>query len=213
MGKAVKRQDGIYGMEDSPRGRLLSEAAKLFRDKGYERTTVRDIAAAVGIQSGSIFHHFPSKEAILFAVIEEVIRTNTRRLRDALVSDASAEDRLRALIHQELVFIIGDTREAMSVMVQEWRCLAPEQQRAALGLRQLYEDIWLALLGELHEAGRFACTPFVMRRLITGMNSWAHNWFDARGDLSLDDLAGIILVRVLGEKGDGEKRDGKGAQA
>ena len=199
MGKPVKRQDGIYGMEDSPRGRLLSEAAKLFRDKGYERTTVRDIAAAVGIQSGSIFHHFPSKEAILYAVIEEVIRTNTARLRLAIQGEADASVKLRALIHQELVFIVGDTREAMSVMVQEWRCLSPQQQQQALSLRQLYEDIWLEVLGELHAAGRFRATPFVMRRLITGMNSWAHNWFDPDRDLSLEDLAVIILERVLGE--------------
>jgi AcrR family transcriptional regulator len=191
-------------MEDSPRGRLLSGAAALFRDKGYERTTVRDIAAAVGIQSGSIFHHFPSKDALLYAVIEEVIRVNTERLRQAILQEDSAEGRLRALIHQELVFIVGDTREAMSVMVQEWRSLSPEQQRDALGLRQVYEDIWLEVLGELHAAGRFACTPFVMRRLITGMNSWAHNWFDPQRDLSLQALADIILARVVGERQAGE---------
>ena len=53
----------INGIDDSPRGRLLSAAAHLFRDKGFDRTTVRDIAASVGIQSGSIFHHFKSKRA------------------------------------------------------------------------------------------------------------------------------------------------------
>ena len=67
----------INGIDDSPRGRLLSAAAHLFRDKGFDRTTVRDIAASVGIQSGSIFHHFKSKEDILFAVMEEVIQFNT----------------------------------------------------------------------------------------------------------------------------------------
>ena len=56
----------IHGIDNSPRGRLLSAAAHLFRDKGFDRTTVRDIAAAVGIQSGSIFHHFKSKEDILY---------------------------------------------------------------------------------------------------------------------------------------------------
>src|SRR3546814_13106123 len=112
MGEAVKRQNGIYGMEDSPRGRLLSEAAKLFRDKGYERTTVRDIAAAVVIQSGSIFHHFPSKEAFLFAVIEEVIRTNTDRQRQTMLGEPIAEGRRRSHIHQEWVFIIRYTSEA-----------------------------------------------------------------------------------------------------
>ena len=79
----------VHGIDDSPRGRLLSAAAQLFRDKGYERTTVRDIAAVVGIQSGSIFHHFKTKEEILFAVMEEVIHFNTERLRAAI----AAEDR------------------------------------------------------------------------------------------------------------------------
>ena len=50
---------------ESARGKLLQTAAHLLRSKGYERTTVRDLAGAVGIQSGSIFHHFKSKDEIL----------------------------------------------------------------------------------------------------------------------------------------------------
>lgn len=196
---ATKKTDNIHGIENSPRGRLLSEAAKLFRDKGYERTTVRDIAAAVGIQSGSIFHHFASKDAILFAVIEEVIKINTERLRVACAQAETPREKLRALIYLELVFIVGDTREAMSVMVQEWRSLSGAQQAEALQLRQIYENLWLEVLDDLRTEGAFRCTSFVMRRLITGMNSWAHNWFDPSGNLALDDLADTILARVLGE--------------
>ena len=62
---------------DSARGKLLQTAAHLFRNKGFERTTVRDLASAVGIQSGSLFHHFKSKDDILRAVMEETIRYNT----------------------------------------------------------------------------------------------------------------------------------------
>ena len=57
----------------SPRGRLLAAAAKLFRAKGYSRTTVRDLAAEVGILSGSIFHHFNNKDEILDHDPESVI--------------------------------------------------------------------------------------------------------------------------------------------
>ena len=57
----------------SPKGRLLAAAAKLFREKGYSRTTVRDLAAEVGILSGSIFHHFANKDEILFGVMREVV--------------------------------------------------------------------------------------------------------------------------------------------
>lgn len=189
----------INGIDDSPRGRLLSAAAHLFRDKGFDRTTVRDIAAAVGIQSGSIFHHFKTKEDILYAVMEEVIQFNTDRLRQALAREASARARLRALIRAELQSIVGDTAEAMTVMVTEWRCLSEDKQRQALSLREIYEQLWLDVLAELKEQGVFRSDPFVMRRLLTGMIGWTPNWFDHQGKLNLDDLAEIILARVVGD--------------
>ena len=190
----------INGIDDSPRGRLLSAAAHLFRDKGFDRTTVRDIAAAVGIQSGSIFHHFKSKEEILYAVMEEVIHFNTARLQQAVAAESTAEGRLRALIRAELQSIVGDTAEAMTVMVTEWRCLSEEKQRKALALRSIYEQFWLDALNELHAQGVMQADPFIMRRLLTGMTGWAPNWFDRDGSLSLDGLADIILARVVGEK-------------
>src|SRR5699024_6491414 len=81
MGNSVKpisnekTEASVYGMDDSPRGKLLSAAARLFRDQGFDRTTVRDIAREVGLQSGSNFHHFATKEDILQRVMEGVART------------------------------------------------------------------------------------------------------------------------------------------
>ncbi|MEY1661747.1 TetR/AcrR family transcriptional regulator [Isoalcanivorax beigongshangi] len=196
---SVQDKAQIYGMDDSPRGKLLSAAARLFRDKGFDRTTVRDIAAAVGIQSGSIFHHFPTKEDILFAVMVEVIRFNTERLQRMLDGLEAPTERLHALVRGELLSIIGDTREAMSVLVYEWRCLSPQKQQEALELRAIYEELWLAELRALQRAGYFTDDPFVMRRLITGMASWTNTWFDQHGSLALDDLAAIIVRRVIGE--------------
>ncbi|MDF1638798.1 TetR/AcrR family transcriptional regulator [Alcanivorax jadensis] len=189
----------INGIDDSPRGRLLSAAAHLFRDKGFDRTTVRDIAASVGIQSGSIFHHFKSKEDILFAVMEEVIQFNTDRLRRAIAAEGSPKGQLRALIRAELQSIVGDTAEAMTVLVTEWRCLSEDKQRKALELRAIYEQLWLDALNALHAQGAFRDDPFIIRRLLTGMTGWAPNWFDREGSLTLDDLADIILARVVGE--------------
>ncbi|MCK0153913.1 TetR/AcrR family transcriptional regulator [Alcanivorax sp. S6407] len=190
----------INGIDDSPRGRLLSAAAHLFRDKGFDRTTVRDIAAAVGIQSGSIFHHFKTKEDILYAVMEEVIHFNTARLQQAVASESTAEGQLRALIRAELQSIVGDTAEAMTVMVTEWRCLSEDKQRKALALRSIYEQLWLDALNALHAEGAMKDDPFIMRRLLTGMTGWTPNWFDRDGPLSLDDLADIMLARIIGEK-------------
>ncbi|GAA5117018.1 TetR/AcrR family transcriptional regulator [Alloalcanivorax gelatiniphagus] len=189
----------VHGIDDSPRGRLLSAAARLFREKGFDRTTVRDIAAAVGIQSGSIFHHFKTKEDILFAVMEEVIRFNTERLRQAVAGADCPRDQLRNLIRAELTATVGDTREAMTVMVQEWRCLGEDNQRRALALRDVYERLWLDVLDRLHAEGAFRADPFIMRRLLTGMIGWSPNWFSTNRRLSVDDLAEIIVERVVGE--------------
>lgn len=190
----------INGMEDTPRGKLLSAAARLFREKGFDRTTVRDIGRETGIQSGSIFHHFATKEDILYAVMEEVIRFNTDRLRALVAAEETAEDRLLALIRGELLSIVGDTREAMIVLVQEWRCLSPEKQQQALALRDVYEQLWLEVLEELHEQGVFRADPFVMRRLLNGMTSWTANWFHHEGSLDMEELARIMLERVVGER-------------
>lgn len=189
----------INGMDDSPRGKLLSAAARLFRDQGFDRTTVRDLAREVGIQSGSLFHHFPTKEDILFAVMVEVIRFNTERLRAALAGLTAPAQRLRALIRAELQSIVGDTREAMSVLVYEWRCLTPAHQQEVLALRDTYEQLWLQELDALREDGRLKADSFITRRLVTGMTMWSSTWFDVRGSLSLDQLADVILDRVIGE--------------
>jgi len=187
----------VYGMDETPRGKLLSAAARLFREQGYDRTTVRDIAAAVGIQSGSIFHHFASKEDILFGVTMEVIRFNTERMRLACDGVADPEQRLRGLVRAELQAIVGDTQEAMIVLVRDWRCLAADKQEQALAVRAVYEGYWLTALRDLKAAGRLDQDPMVIRRLINGMTSWTSNWFDAGGKLDMDALTEVILSRVV----------------
>lgn len=182
---------------ESPRGRLLKTAAHLFRSKGFERTTVRDLASAVGIQSGSIFHHFKSKDEILRSVLEETIVYNTALMRAALAQSVGVRERLLALIRCELQSIIGGTGEAMAVLVFEWRSLSEEGQAHILGLRETYEQLWLDVLGEARAAGKLGGDPFIQRRFLTGALSWTNTWFRADGPMSLDALAEEALNLVF----------------
>lgn len=187
------------GMDDSPRGRLLAAAAHLFRTKGFERTTVRDLAQAVGIQSGSIFHHFKSKEEILRCVMEEVIHFNTDRMKAALMQAQSPRDKLLALIRSELVSINGETGEAMAVLIYEWRSLSEESQRFILTLREHYEQLWLTVLNEAKAAGLIPShvDTFVLRRFLTGALSWSNYWYKPNGPLTIDQLAEQALTLAL----------------
>lgn len=181
----------------SARGRLLNEAARLFRDKGYERTTVRDLAAAVGIQSGSLFHHFRTKEEILKAVMVETIRLNTALMQAAAGEAGSAREKLRALIRTELESINGQTGEAMAVLVYEWRSLSESSQAEVLELRDIYEDLWLSVLNELAEEKQLGADPFITRRMLTGALSWTVTWYrPERGGLTLDGLTDQVMAML-----------------
>lgn len=192
-----RRAPLVKGMEDTPRGKVLSAAGRLFRERGYERTTVRDIAAAVGIQSGSLFHHFASKEDILKAVMIDVIRFNTERMTAALAAARDPQARLRALIACELESIVGDTREAMAVLVHCWDSLSKDRQVEVLALRKVYEALWLDALQDAAKHALIRVDPFVLRRLIAGMISWSNTWFDPRGPMSFDELVDTVLQLVL----------------
>lgn len=189
--------ENLVSDPNGARGRLLTEAARLFREKGYERTTVRDLAAAVGIQSGSLFHHFRTKEEILKAVMVETIRLNTALMQAALEAAESSRDKLRGLIRAELESINGQTGEAMAVLVFEWRSLSPESQGEVLELRDIYEKLWLDVLERLNQEGALEADPFVVRRMLTGALSWTVTWYKpARGGLTLDGLTDQVMAMM-----------------
>ena len=179
------------------KGRLLVAAARLFKNKGYERTTVRDLASEIGIQSGSLFHHYKSKEAILQAVMEETIALNMALMQDAIADVNNPRDKVLALIRCELQSILGDTGEAMSVLVYEWRSLKPDSQKHILALRDAYEQLWLDTLEEAREAGMVQIEPFILRRFLTGALSWTTNWYKPDGEMTLEQLAEDALQLAI----------------
>ncbi len=188
------------GLDDSPRGRVLRAAAHLFCTQGYERTTVRDLARVVGIQSGSLFHHFKTKQDILHAVMEEGIRYNLAGMEALVAQGLPARETLLGLIRAELESINGDTGDAMSVLVHQWTALEPPNQARLLELRERYEKLWLDVISQLKKEGLVQYDPFLWRRLLFGAISWTGMWYQRGGSLSLDDLAAMTLDMALRQK-------------
>jgi AcrR family transcriptional regulator len=193
--------DGHITDPGSARGKLLDKSARLFSEKGYERTTVRDIANDVGIQSGSIFHHFKSKEEILKAVMTESIILFTEKLRGAIESADSVEAKLLACIQSELDFTVGqDTVAAMSVLVSEWRCLSESHRPLIMEYRAQYEQLWMDVLAEAKAGGLIDGDVFIARRLLAGAIHWTPNWYHSDGELTLGDLAQATFELACGGK-------------
>lgn len=191
--KSLEQLPQMGGLDDSRRGRVMRAAAYLFRIHGYAATTVRELAQLVGIQSGSLFHHFKSKDDILLAVMEEAIRYNTARLEQAVEQNPGTLNQIRALIRAELESINGDTGMAMAVLVFEWDALSTDRQDYLLNMREYYEQIWLTVLKQAQQERLIRHPPFLWRRLIGGAISWTVTWYKPEGSITLDQLTDIIL--------------------
>ena len=185
-------------LDDSPRGRVLRAAAHLFRVNGYEGTTVREIASMVGIQSGSLFHHFKSKEEILFTVMKEVIEYTSTKQNDAIAQVNSYQEKLKALIISELYAINGVTCDAMTVLVFEWDALSRSHQHDLLELRNAYESTWVGILKQLKDESGYVESPQVWRKLLVGAIAWSVTWFRKDGSMTLESLADRVLLMALG---------------
>ena len=81
---------------------IVSAAAKVFRTKGYHAATVRDIADEVGLLKGSLYHHFDSKEELLYLVVKEPIAQMYRTMAEIAAADGRAVDKLRRAISAHL---------------------------------------------------------------------------------------------------------------
>ena len=197
---AIKRQlvaTGQMSDPDTAKGRLLRAAAALFRENGYGGTTVRDLAAKVGILSGSIFHHFSSKEEILFSVMQDVVVEMEEALRASLALAETTRDKVRTLIMTELSFIHGDASDATAVLMHEWRNLSPEQQERLLKGRKAYFGLWQQTLERAREEGMTVIEPEYLRQLLHGALAWTTYWYRPGGKLSLDQLADRALALAI----------------
>ena len=87
---------------------------------------------------------------------------------------------------RHIVVRVNRKGEAMAVLVYEWRSLSAEGQASILGLRDIYEQMWLDVLGEARLAGYCQGDPFILRRFLTGALSWTTTWFRPEGPMSLD---------------------------
>ena len=189
--------------ESMRRGELVKVAAQLFRQRGFHGTSTRDIAAAAGMQPGSLFYFFESKEAILHAVMRDGMAqaaASQAAALDALTARASGVQRLRALVRNHLQIMVGPDSDFIPVMLYEWRLLSDEQRVDVGAQKDEYEAQWMPALQALHHTGKLKASPEIARLLIFGALNWTAQWFSEGRGLTLDELTEQALALFIGER-------------
>ena len=188
--------------ESTRRSELVRVAARQFRLRGFHGSSTRDIAAAAGMQPGSIFYFFESKEAMLHAVMQDGMAQaaeSQNAALQALGARANGVERLRALVRNHLQIMVGGESDFIPVMLYEWRLLSDAQRMEVSAQKDAYEAQWMPVLQALHRTGKLKARPEIARLLIFGALNWTAQWFSEDGSLSLDALTDQSLALFIGE--------------
>lgn len=187
---------------------ILRAAARLFRKRGYDRTTVRELADAVGLQSGSLFHHFKTKDEILVAVMEHGLVLASAFVISATAQAKTPRERVETLFRSYLVALLSDEyRDYMTVLLYDFRSLSPALAQRVHQLRSEVERRWLAVLNEVLPAGQPGPSVRLKTQFVLGAMNWALQWYNPKGKLSLDELSQQFAELALTTCGLGTKAD------
>lgn len=182
------------------RSRILEVAAELFMDRGYAGTSVNAIGKRLGISAPALYWHFPSKEAILFALLEQVLDDFTRALE---TSEVDPVPKLSALVRQYVLFQLEHRLAvagyaSMAAFAQSGSVLTPEHQDKFVKLQRGVYETFLDTIRAGVRSGRFDVPDAVTSTFaIIAMCEHVYEWARPRGRLSPQSIASHHVTLAL----------------
>jgi len=199
-----------WGREDRA-DHIYRVAAEVMCQKGYEATSMNDIADAVGLTKAGLYHYIRGKEDLLFQIMSYGMDMVDQDVMAPAKQAQGAVERLRTIIsrHSKRVLEVGG---AVSILLDEMYALTPAHRRAIKGRKRAYFEFIRATLEELSVEGKLRnVTPTVATFCLFGMLSWVSRWYRKDGKLSseqiLNDLLEAALHSVLKESADSSTRE------
>ncbi|WP_413805781.1 TetR/AcrR family transcriptional regulator [Streptomyces sp. OE57] len=180
---------------------ILEAATELFYEHGYEATSLREVAAKVGIQVGSLYNHIKGKDDLLRSIMLGIMDDLLAAQRAALRGRTDTIDRLRAAVDCHIRFHADRAREVF-IGNSELRSLSAADLRAVVAKRDEYEAILRELVEQATDEGRAdAIDPQLQAYAIVAMGSHVSTWYRPRGPMSLDEIVEKYVLMVLRQLG------------
>jgi AcrR family transcriptional regulator len=197
---AASRSKPAAAEETNRRAAIVRAAGRLFHEKGYSATTIRDIANAVGMRSGSPFYHFRTKHDMLRAVVLEGIGSMTEAVAKAASSGKPPRATFEAMLRAHLGQLLGEQgRDFAATLLHETRHLDPEELAEVVAFKDRYEAMWQKALQDLKRAGLIADDSQVARLFLMGALNWTVQWYRPDGPRSIGQIARQLASFLLGK--------------
>lgn len=180
----------------------MHTAQRLFRQRGFQATSVREIAAAIGLKPGSLYTHIESKEELLWIIASRAADRFLGMLQPIVESDRVVLEKLREAIRGH-VRVVTDDLDAVAVYTAEWRHLSPQRRAQFVARRDEYESLMTRVVQDGIEQGYFnAADARLATVMILSSLNWVYQWYRPDGRMSPDEIALLMTSFIL----DGLKR-------
>jgi AcrR family transcriptional regulator len=180
---------------------ILRTSARIFAEKGYHSTTMRDISRETQVSLAGLYHYCRSKEELLFLIQDNCFGHVLERLEQRLGETTEPIEKLRLVIENHLSFFAANMSE-MKVLSHEADSLAGEMRAHVSGKKQQYTQLVRQILSEVQEqqsqaSGQQIIDLTVATYALFGMMNWIYNWYDPHGLLSVADLVSNLTQLFL----------------
>jgi AcrR family transcriptional regulator len=144
------------------------------------------------MQSGSWVYHFPTKQDILAAVMEEGLQQGLERIEAIAREQLPPREHFRALVRTHLDTLLGPGQDFIPVLLYDWRSLETQGRRRVIALQKRYEKVWEDVIDQLQRSGDWAMPTRVDRLLMFGALNWIAQWYRPGGPLGVAQLTADV---------------------
>lgn len=174
-----------------PRQEILRTAARLFQEQGYDGTSMNDVAAALKLSKGGLYHHFQSKDEILFDLMSHAMDITEERVLNPVRAIPDPEERLRTLIRRHIAVVLSERDREITVMLHENHPLAPPLRKRINARKKDYVHFVENLIADVQRARKSNGTvsPRAAAFALLGTINWIYQWYRPEGRLQEENLA------------------------
>src|SRR3981189_1476756 len=182
-----------------PRQEILRAAARFFQQQGYDATSMNDVAAALKLSKGGLYHHFQSKDEILFEIMNHAMEITQELVIAPVRRIVGPEERLRALIRLHIEVVLSPRDREITVMLHENHPLPPALRKRINSRKKDYVHFVENLIANVQKAeGQkepqrprqtgSQVSPRAAAFALLGMINWIYQWYKPEGALQTQNL-------------------------